>query len=75
MSNDKKVQVNEAELDHDNSHLYFLLGALSSAYRNMSDNSKREYINSLKEKEGSKDPDDAEHIETLRNFRHAMERE
>ena len=54
-----------ADLDHDNSHLYFLLGALTDAYNDLNEVAKREFMNSLEAKLKTADPDCADTLSTL----------
>jgi len=63
------------ELDHDNSHLYFLLGALSDAYSQMNEIAKREFMNVLEKKLENAKTTEPECAETLETFMDAMDRE
>jgi len=63
------------DLTHDNSHLYFLLGALSDAYGQMNDVAKREFMNALKKKLAAAKEADPECADTLETFIDALERE
>lgn len=72
-TNTKKTPIERvADLQHDNSHLYFLLGALTDAYSDLNEVAKREFMNSLENKLKSADPDCADTLSTLME---AMERE
>ena len=60
-----------ADLNHDNSHLYFLLGVLTDAYNDLNEVAKREFMKSLENKLETTDPDCADTLSTLME---AMER-
>jgi len=60
------------DLQHDNSHLYFLLGCLTDAYNDLNEVAKREFMNSLENKLKSADPECADTLSTLME---AMDRE
>jgi len=60
------------DLAHDNSHLYFLIGALTDAYSDLNEIAKREFMKSLERKLEAADPDCAETLSTLIE---AMERD
>lgn len=60
------------DLVHDNSHLYFLLGALTDAYSDLNEVAKHEFMKSLKRKLEAADPDLADTLSTLIE---AMERD
>ena len=61
-----------ADLNHDNSHLYFLLGALTDAYSDLNEIAKHEFMKSLEKKLEAADPDCADTLSTLME---AMDRE
>ena len=61
-----------ADLAHDNSHLYFVLGALTDAYNDLNEVAKREFMKSLEKKLETADPDCADTLSTLME---AMDRE
>lgn len=54
-----------ADLQHDNSHLYFLLGCLTDAYNDLNEVAKREFMNSLERKLEAADPECADTLSTL----------
>ena len=60
------------DLQHDNSHLYFLLGALTDAYNDLNEVAKREFMQSLEKKLKTADLDCADTLSTLME---AMDRE
>ena len=78
MTDKKTAQTNKtaaervSDLNHDNSHLYFLLGALTDAYKDLNDIAKREFMKSLEAKLETVDPDCADTLSTLME---AMERD
>jgi len=53
------------DLQHDNSHLYFLLGCLTDAYNDLNEVAKREFMKSLERKLESADADCADTLSTL----------
>ena len=60
------------DLQHDNSQLYFVLGALTDAYNDLNEIAKREFMKSLEKKLETADPDC---VDTLSTLMEAMDRE
>jgi len=65
VTTNKTLKERIADLDHDNSHLYFLLGALTDAYNDLNEVAKREFMNSLEKKLKTADPECADTLSTL----------